>query len=153
MISRGLRTAVQLFATDKEEELVAKMRECLRRSAEQDSLLEEALGTMAQSNRKYEDDIPPDPRDERARNREPMRFCGDAVPPTGPPRAWVLLWSGGYSNVYGEYVPRSLQTAGYVMWNKERWKFRGAEDMVFEKWRFAPDPAQDIQRDWDWSPW
>ncbi|RSM09352.1 hypothetical protein CEP52_004164 [Fusarium oligoseptatum] len=153
MISRGLRTAVQLFVTQDDAELVVKMRQCLRRGGDHDGLLEEALGTLSQSNRLFEADIPPDPRDERSRNREQMKAARDTIPPTGPPLGWMHLWSRGYSNVYGEYIPRSLQTMGYVMWNTKRWKFKGAEEMVFEKWRFAPDPAEDIRRDFNWSPW
>ncbi|KAI8716953.1 hypothetical protein NCS52_00990100 [Fusarium sp. LHS14.1] len=117
LLSRGLSTAVQLLATHDDEELVVKVRHCLRPSRHQDSTLQGALSKDAQSSRRYDLDVPPDPRDEMARNRSCMEFTGDAVPPTGPPLGWLQLWGGGYSNIYGEYVPKCVQQWGYVMWN------------------------------------
>ncbi|WAO92282.1 Hypothetical protein NCS54_00978400 [Fusarium falciforme] len=152
MLSRGLRTAVQLLETHDDEELVVKVRQCLRRSRNQDSTLEGALSEAAQSSRRYELDVPPDPRDEIARDRRFMDFTGDAVPPTGPPFGWVQLWGEGYANIYGEYVPKSVQRWGYVMWNKERWDFPIGHRLL-ERWcRWPSDDIQVGSMHYSWRP-
>jgi hypothetical protein len=38
-----------------------------------------------------------------------------------PPFAWILMWRGKYSNLYGEYIPDLLRGWGYVMWDERRW--------------------------------
>lgn len=49
--------------------------------------------------------------------REDVSFAGDAVPPDGPPFAWVvLLWDGYYASVYRGYVPESLRRWGRRTW-------------------------------------
>jgi hypothetical protein len=45
-------------------------------------------------------------------------FSGDAE--DGPPLAWVIYWKGRYSNGYGGAIPASLQSWGYVFWDRER---------------------------------
>ncbi|KAH7268862.1 hypothetical protein B0J15DRAFT_233208 [Fusarium solani] len=153
MLSRGLRTTVQLLATHDDEGLVVKVRQCLRRSRNQDSTLKDALSEDAQSSRRYELDVPPDPRDEIARNRHCMDFTGDAVPPTEPPLGWVQLWGEGYANIYGEYVPKSVQRWGYVMWNKERWDFPIRHGLL-ERW--CQWPSDDLEvgyMHYAWRPW
>ncbi|RSL95474.1 hypothetical protein CDV31_013871 [Fusarium ambrosium] len=153
LLRRGLRTAVQLWATHDDEELIVKVREYLRSNRDLDSTLEDALSEIAQSTRRYELDVPPDPRDEMARDRHCMDFTGDAVPPTTPPSGWVHLW-GGYANIYGEYVPRTVQRWGYVMWNKERWDFPGGGDRLMDsqcRWPSDDPDVGDIH--YSWRPW
>lgn len=153
MLSRGLRTVVQLLATHDDEELIVKVRHCLRPSRHQDSTLQGALSEDAQSSIRYELDVPPDPRDEMARNRSCMKFTGDAVPPTGPPLGWLQLWGGGYANIYGEYIPKSVQRWGYVMWNKERWDFPIGHRLVEQWCRWPSDDPEVGSMHYSWRPW
>ncbi|KAJ2986361.1 hypothetical protein NUW58_g5066 [Xylaria curta] len=97
--------------------------------------------------------IPPNPRDEAEQRRDPICFVGDAVPPDGPPFAWVALWGGKYSHIYGEYVPEAVKRWGYIMWDERRWADMGADgNLVARQWDTSPDLVKDIENDHDWSP-
>ncbi|RSL49592.1 hypothetical protein CEP54_012351 [Fusarium duplospermum] len=69
ILRRGLRTTAQLWAPHDDEELIVKVRQYLRSNRDLDSTLEDALSEIAQSSRRYELDVPPDPRDKIARDR------------------------------------------------------------------------------------
>ncbi|KAM0421324.1 hypothetical protein ACHAPT_010854 [Fusarium lateritium] len=131
-ITRGLGIAVQLLAIDDDDELV--------------------INTIAQYSRRNDLNVPPNIRDDAEIDRVPIKFAGDAVPATGPPFAWVRLWGEIYSNIYGEYVPESVQRWGYVMWNKERWDFMGGDRLVAKQWSTAPDRHEQISMDYLWAP-
>ena len=88
-------------------------------------------------------------RDEAEARRDLITFTGDA--PLGPPLGWVLLWSGVYSNIFGEYVPRPVREWGYVMWDQRRWD--GLGDLVWRQWETEPDSVRQIQIDYGWRPW
>ncbi|KAL2144764.1 hypothetical protein VTI28DRAFT_8610 [Corynascus sepedonium] len=153
-VSRGLKMTVRLLAIDDHETLVAKMQRCLTHHHSLDAPMRRALGSVAQSDRRdaSSNSTSINPRDEAERRRDPLKFVGDAVPPDGPPLGWVLLWSGTYANIYGEYVPETVRKWGYVMWDERRWAELGARDLVAKQWETAPDLVQEIEIDYDWHP-
>ena len=81
-------------------------------------------------------------RDQAEARRDPINFTGDA--PLGPPFGWVLLWSGAYSNIFGEYVPRTVRE-----WR--RWD--GLGDLLWRQWETAQDLVGQIEIDYGWRPW
>lgn len=53
----------------------------------------------------------------------------------GPPVAWVLMWHGKYSNLYGEGIPAEFRSWGYVMWDERRWNgMYGAKRFLLYRW-------------------
>ncbi|KAL2192587.1 hypothetical protein P885DRAFT_72864 [Corynascus similis CBS 632.67] len=130
------------------------MQRCLTHHHGLDAPMRRALGSVAQSDRRdaSSNSTSINPRDEAERRRDPLEFAGDAVPPNGPPLGWVLLWSGTYANIYGEYVPEIVRKWGYVMWDERRWAELGARDLVAKQWETAPDLVQEIEIDYDWHP-
>ncbi|KAJ5111389.1 hypothetical protein N7532_001924 [Penicillium argentinense] len=53
---------------------------------------------------------------------DPLLFQGDRdIDPEGlcPPPAWTMLNSDMYSNKVGAYIPKSLVSWEYVMWDAE----------------------------------
>lgn len=149
-ISRGLKMTVRLLAIDNHATLVAKMQRCLTHDQNMDASLRKVLSSLAQDDRRGLSTNPPTARDEAEERRDPMEFAGDALPPNGPPFAWVLLWSSKYANIYGGYVPEPLRRWGYVMWDERRWAGLGA--LVTKQWESAPELVEEIERDFDWSP-
>ncbi|KAI0436491.1 hypothetical protein F4803DRAFT_566822 [Xylaria telfairii] len=149
-ISRGLKLTARLLVIDDHEKLVAKMQRCLTHFRELDDTMSEALGIMAQSERR---DTSTNARDEAEQRRDSIHFGGDVVPPDGPPFAWVVLWGGKYSNIYGEYVPESVSQWGYVMWDERRWADMGAdENLVAGQWKTSPHLVDEIENDYNWRP-
>ncbi|KAK3904466.1 hypothetical protein C8A05DRAFT_31743 [Staphylotrichum tortipilum] len=69
-------------------------------------------------------------RDEAETRRDPIEFAGNAPPLLGPPAAWVMLWGGVSSNIYGGYVPETLQ----------------------QGWGTAPELVKQIEDDYQWRP-
>ncbi|KAI0548220.1 hypothetical protein F4679DRAFT_596958 [Xylaria curta] len=150
-ISRGLKMTARLLVIDDHEKLVSKMQRCLTHSQELDAPMRRALGSVAQSDRREMSTKFPNARDEAEQRRDPIHFTGDAVPPDKPPFAWVTLWGGKYSNIYGEYVPLSLRQWGYVMWDERRWIDLGADtNVIVSQWN--PDLIEEIENDYDWRP-
>lgn len=117
-VARGMRMAARLLGIDDHDKLVDNMR--IRRGYGEniDASLEKSLSMMAQYRRRERSPKYPTARDRDERSRCLMEFTGDTIPPDGPPMAWVLLWSGKYSNICGEYVPKPLRKSGYVMWDE-----------------------------------
>ncbi|KAK8115552.1 hypothetical protein PG984_012054 [Apiospora sp. TS-2023a] len=103
-----------------------------------------------------------DPREEAEERRDPVEFLGDDAaslatderkgPGSGPPIAWVRLWNGHHSNLYGENVPPSPQRWGYVMWDARRWEELGTLGLVAEQWEAVPDVVEWIENMYNWSP-
>ena len=141
-VSRGLRVTVDLFATDDHEILLAKLRKYLRRSLLLDDPMRRTLMAAVQAQRR---NTALNARDEAEQRKEMMEFAGDAVPPDDPPLGWVLLWNGIYVNIYGEYVPSTVQKWGYVMWDERRWSERGAKALVLKQWEAEPERVKDIE--------
>ncbi|KAJ4138628.1 hypothetical protein NW768_002478 [Fusarium equiseti] len=71
-------------------------------------------------------------RDRAQAEREPMPFMGDNE--DSPPLAWVTIWKGTYSNLFGQWIPRSFLRWGYVMWDSDRIVSTGAIAALEEKW-------------------
>ncbi|KXX76542.1 hypothetical protein MMYC01_204890 [Madurella mycetomatis] len=148
-VSRGLKMTVRLLAIDDHGTLVAKMQRCLTHHYSLDAPMRRALGSVAQSDRR---ELSSNAQDEAERRRDAIEFTGDAVPPNGPPLAWVLLWNRTYANIYGEYVPSTVRQWGYVMWDARRWMELGAEGLVTKQWERVPELVQEIEDDYDWRP-
>lgn len=51
-----------------------------------------------------------------------------------PPLAWVLIWAGTYSNLFGVFIPRPLRRWGYIMWDAWRLEETGAKDVLMREW-------------------
>ncbi|KAI0531712.1 hypothetical protein GGR58DRAFT_518298 [Xylaria digitata] len=149
----GLKMTARLLMIDDHEKLVSEMQRCLTHFQVLDGPMREVLGSMAQYDRRQMSTNFPNARDEAELRRDPIHFVGDTVPPDGPPSAWVVLWGGNYSNIYGEYVPQSVKQWGYVMWDKRRWIGMGAEeDLIVGQWKTSPELVKEIKRDYNWSP-
>ncbi|KAI1149085.1 hypothetical protein F4825DRAFT_431758 [Nemania diffusa] len=152
-ISRGLKMAARLFAIDDHEKLVLRMRRCITPFFTLDASMRMAFCRAAQAHRR---DLLPNSlsaRDEAEQRRDSITFVGDSVPPDGPPFAWVALWGGKYSNVYGDYVPHPLRKGGYVMWDRRRWSDMGAgEDFIVGQWKTSPEFLEDIECDYSFRP-
>ena len=88
-------------------------------------------------------------RDEAEARMDPVQFTSDV--PLGLPFGWALLWNGVYSNIFGEYVPRTVREWGYVMWDQSRWDQLG--DLVWRQWETVQDLVHQIERDFGWRPW
>ncbi|KAI6758597.1 hypothetical protein HG530_010837 [Fusarium avenaceum] len=63
-------------------------------------------------------------RDRAQQRRDAMPFKGDKE--NLPPLAWVTLWEGTYSNLFGSYIPDRFRDWGYVMWDAGRLVNAGA---------------------------
>jgi hypothetical protein len=57
-------------------------------------------------------------------------FCTDT--PYQPPLAWVTLWKGEASNLFGSFVPATWRRWGYVMWDAPRLETSGAMKWYME---------------------
>ncbi len=88
-------------------------------------------------------------RDEAEARRDPIKFTGDVS--LGPPYGWVLLWKGIYSNLFAEYVPRTVRKWGYVMWDRNRWD--GLGDLAWGQWKTDEELANQIWSDFEWRPY
>jgi hypothetical protein len=143
--------AVRLFAISDHDTLVAKMERAVTRHHHVDATMKKALWSVAQEDRRTMSDTT-NLRDEAEQRRDAMQFDGDAVPPDGPPLAWVLLWNETYSNIYGSYVPPTVQSWGYVMWDERRWTELGAQDLVYQQWETHPQLVEEIGTDYGWAP-
>ncbi|RMZ83270.1 hypothetical protein DV738_g1398, partial [Chaetothyriales sp. CBS 135597] len=149
-VSRGLKIIARLLAIHDHETLVAKVERHLTHDQWMDASLETVLDTVAQNDRR--EMLGTNSRDEAEQRMDPLTFFGDAVPPVGPPFAWVVLWNGKYANVYGGYVPEALRRWGYVIWDEGRWRQMGAEGLIAKQWELAPDLVKEIETDCDWNP-
>ncbi|KAK6850629.1 hypothetical protein PG987_000263 [Apiospora arundinis] len=171
IIARGLKSSVWLLQLDEETKFDFNMQQHLehlgRDVGTKDDPMRLALGTNAQQFRRMVRSA--DPRDEAEVRRDSIAFLGDdingdddeddavlaadGVEATGrPPVAWVLLWKGKYSHLYGDYVPSPLRQWGYVMWDEQRWNDLEATDLVAKQWESSPEFAERIWRMYHWSP-
>ncbi|KXH49793.1 hypothetical protein CSIM01_03930 [Colletotrichum simmondsii] len=135
--ARGLRPLLRLLRIDDHETLVNKMLSTLAMDRDIDECLEHVLDWPAQHERRISSPQFPTARDKLERAKTSMKFMGDNVPPLSPPLAWVLLWNGRYSNVFGGFVPEELRRWGYVMWDEQRWNEMGAgaKGLIREQWK------------------
>ncbi len=149
-VSRCLKLAASLFVINSHDTLVDQMQGNIAVSQFMDDPLQNALTSTAQRERRQTSDVA-NARDEAERRRHPIEFRVDANP-DGPPLAWVLLWGGVYANIYGQYTPASVRNWGYIMWDERRWIQPRLQDAVVKQWETEPDLADDIERDYHWSP-
>lgn len=78
-----------------------------------DFLEDEALGDLSQAVRRRK---APSERDRKQRRRDPLPFQGDMeydLEGVYPLLAWMILWEGTYSNLYGYYVRDDIRSWGY----------------------------------------
>lgn len=156
-IARGLEVTAYLLHTADHEGLVALMQKSLTGYQSRDSTIVRSFSDEAQDDRLLM--IPPSDRNATGRAREaaalrrdPVHFEGDAVPPTGPPLAWVQFWHGKYSNAFGNYIAPSLVRCGAFMWDGARWEGMGGEKRVEEAWAEIPKMPDMIEADLGWHP-
>lgn len=107
------------------------------------AFFEEALSARAQRDRRRS--THPDDRDRAEEGRDALMFTGDDS--ARPPLAWVLLWNGKYSNLYGEYMPKKLRRQGYVMWDEQRLADKGLKEYFIRLWAESPE-LERVQADW-----
>ncbi|KAH6842373.1 hypothetical protein B0I37DRAFT_381771 [Chaetomium sp. MPI-CAGE-AT-0009] len=80
--------------------------------------------------------------------RDKMPFRTDT--PYLPPLAWVTIWRGEASNLFGPYVPRTFRRWGYVMWDAPRLESSGAmKYMELEDRVRHEDPREFYREDSD----
>lgn len=78
---------------------------------------------------------------------------GDKTPfrtdtPYLPPLAWVTLWKGEASNLFGPYMPATCRRWGYVMWDAPRLEASGAMTYMELEDRIGRyDPRDDYKED------
>ncbi|KAH7171617.1 hypothetical protein DER46DRAFT_592456 [Fusarium sp. MPI-SDFR-AT-0072] len=128
IISRGLQVASTLF--DLQDHL-KKVDVVARESVlvVNDLLLESTVPYRQEErrmNQHSDSDLAQD-------NREKMAFNGDDE--DSPPLAWVTFWNGQYSNLYGDFLPRSLREWGYIMWDRNRLVNADALALVDQEWK------------------
>lgn len=136
--------AAEIFAIDEHDKLLDKTAVCITRYLTSDPPIEETLSTTAQYDRQEEDNKYS--AKDAAEGIEPLPFSGDTAPPRGPPLAWTLLWGETYVNIYGGYVPQTLQASGWVMWDGDRLDSMGARELITDQWGTEPDLVGEIAR-------
>ncbi|KAH7311518.1 hypothetical protein B0I35DRAFT_481474 [Stachybotrys elegans] len=96
---KPLSTVLQIAAHSKLVDFVAE------NIASAGTWMEEFISESAQEWRRqnaYSD------HDRAQDTRQELLFTGDQV--DLPPKGWVAIWGGTYSNLYGHYIPPSLRT-------------------------------------------
>jgi hypothetical protein len=75
--------------------------------------------------------------------REKTPFDKDS--PDLPPLAWVVLWEGEASNLFGHCVRRTFRRWGFVMWDATRLQASGALAYMDREggWSGARDPREE----------
>ncbi|KAK4187766.1 hypothetical protein QBC35DRAFT_384059, partial [Podospora australis] len=155
IVSHGLRLLVQLLEAREKRDTSTYclvIGRYITYREDRSATLQDALSIHAQQVRRVvshggTSDAELNPRDAAQNTRQVIQFIGDAAPPdkTQPPFSWVLLWEGVYSNMYGEFVPSSLQRWGWVMWDQHRWDGISQSELFQEQW--DPDRNKKIQVD------
>ena len=58
--------------------------------------------------------------------------------------AWVLLWNGTYSNLFGWYIPDELRRWGYVFWDAATLQEVGGVEELKREWEeYRDDDPRD----------
>lgn len=79
----------------------------------------------------------PSHHDLRERNEEVMRFVGDNPEDGKPSLAWVMIWKGRFSNLFGEAIPDHIKLWGYVFWDVHRMIESDAKLLLEIQWYTA----------------
>lgn len=82
-------------------------------------------------------------RDRAQDRQDKLPFRGDRE--DSPPLAWVTVWRGTYSNLYGQYMPETPRNWGYIMWDADRLVDSGGKAALELAWNELyppeyPDP-------------
>lgn len=70
--------------------------------------------------------------DRREASWEKLPFSEDKE--DGPPLAWVEIWTGTFSNSYGDVIPPPMHDWGYVFWDKRRLVQSGGKRELKRMW-------------------
>ncbi|KAI1367928.1 hypothetical protein F5Y08DRAFT_297323 [Xylaria arbuscula] len=152
-VAHGLMLLMKLLRIQDHEQLVSETQKSLDFSRNLDSSMCDVLDIEEQFVRRDVSPNFPNSRDKAEQRRDPMIFVGDSLPPHGPPFAWVALWNGKYSNIYGGYVPPSLRQWGYVMWDQHRLISMGMDrKTIWDEWEKWEELSKAINGDYDWCP-
>ena len=84
-------------------------------------------------------------RDAAQDRRDDMPFNGDRE--DLPPLAWVMIWRGTYSNMYGEYLDEDLRDWGYIMWDASRVMNSGKAASLDKLWIRTDRNGDEYTRD------
>lgn len=131
-----------MFRTKDHDDLVSLMGKSL--NPIQNSFFQVASSAVAQCDRRQDD---PNDKDRAEESGDALTFTGDDS--GRPPRAWVLLWGGKYSNLHGEYVPNELRRQGYVMWDEGRLDAKGTREYFVKLWDESPELKM-VKEDFPW---
>lgn len=157
VLLQGLPLLSAVVRTREHESLVEMIRTCIMRgvmfadSSWHGDWIEDATGGFIQGERAQ---LWPSAYDVFHNTRVTMAFEKDGV--DCPPLAWVTLWKGRYSNIFGSFVPEALRRWGYVMWDAERLGC-GAKSFLLAEWEAMygnslSEPVED-PRDRDIADW
>ncbi len=83
---------------------------------------------------------------------EQLLFHGDNEPRLGkkyPPLAWILIWEGRYSNLFGYVIPDNMRLWGYIMWDVIRLEHTGVKDVLIRQ--FIEEHSEDPRTSEYWS--
>ena len=94
----------------------------------------DAWGENAQYERRR---VWPSERDRKQERRDSMQFNGDVeadADGSHPPLAWVWMWRGTYSNLFGYYIQDTIRRWGYVIWDAARLERNSAQHVMVRQW-------------------
>lgn len=141
-----LATVLETTDCDKLEQLVRTGIEKgmhLREGAFFGSWIDDAVSQDNQDTRRehwYSD------HDQAQDSRQKISFEGDTL--DAPPLAWVHFWKGESSNLFGDWVPKTFQRWGYIMWDAPRLDESGAKEFLdLEDPYRAWDPREEYYQD------
>ncbi|KAF5689702.1 hypothetical protein FCIRC_1263 [Fusarium circinatum] len=128
IISRGLQVASTLFELQDHSKKVEVVAHEIVSVV--DDLLFDSTNPHLQEDRRMNHHSDSDLAQD---NRETMSFSGDDE--DSPPLAWVTFWKGRYSNLFGDFLPRSLRQWGYIMWDRNRLVNADALALIEQEWK------------------
>lgn len=129
MAFQGPRLFKKIVSTRDHDQLDALMTKNIRVSL--DVPLLQGLDLFTQEQRRANT---PSARDQRENNRELMKFVRDEPENGKPPLAWVMIWRGSYSNLFGDVIPHDMKRWGYVIWDATRLVENGAKHLLNYQW-------------------
>lgn len=140
MASHGLCLFSKIASTYDHNKLDFLLTRNLRLAA--DVPLLHRMDLVAQEERRR---ITPSTYDVRERSRELMKFVGDRPEDGKPAVAWVVIWRGRYSSLFGDAIPKNMKRWGYVIWDVQRIVECDAKPLLKYQWR-TEWPRRDPRR-------
>lgn len=116
-----------LFKSNDHADLVSTMEKQI--ALPRSFTFPDILRALPQSRRQEEC---PSDRDLKQNQRTPLPFQGDAE--DLPPLAWILIWRGTYSSIFGWCISDILRFWGYIMWDAARLEYTGAKELLAQQW-------------------